>query len=98
MNRTLSATCRAMIAGQAMFAVLIAVSAFCVAPAGAQEFSSKAELERAEKRRSEAADSLRTLADLLVSRKEQAAVVKELKTALSQAKEAHAAASSPRSG
>lgn len=87
MNRTLSATCRAMIAGQAMFAVLIAVSAFCVAPAGAQEFSSKAELERAEKRRSEAADSLRTLADLLVSRKEQAAVVKELKTALSQAKE-----------
>ena len=53
----------------------------------AQDFSSKAELERAEKRRKEAAESLQTLADLLVSRKEQAAVVTELKTALSKAKE-----------
>lgn len=67
------------------FLLLAALAPF--APVSAQPALKKADIERAEKERKEAANSLETLADLLVGRKEQASVVAKLKGELRKAKE-----------
>ncbi|MGI9480677.1 MAG: hypothetical protein ACR2PI_28595 [Hyphomicrobiaceae bacterium] len=64
-----------------LFACLHATSAI------AQPALKKADIERVEKRREEAANSLETLADLLTARREQATAVKKFKTELRDAKE-----------
>lgn len=71
----------------AAFALLILLSCLQTTTAVAQPALKKADIERVEKRREEAANSLKTLADLLTARKEQAAVVAKFKTELRKAKE-----------
>lgn len=81
MTRAIYATSRAVIA------VFILMNFMQIYSAGAQPALKKEDIERAEKRREEAAESLKTLADLLVARKEQAAVVAKHKSELRKANE-----------
>lgn len=67
------------------FLLLVGLAPF--GTASAQPALKKADIERAEKERKEAANSLETLADLLVGRKEQEAVVAKLKNELRKAQE-----------
>ena len=72
---------------RATCAVLFLVACLHGTCAIAQPALKKADSERVEKRREEAANSLKTLADLLAARREQASAVKKLKTELREAKE-----------
>ncbi|MFY0611137.1 MAG: hypothetical protein JXQ99_06405 [Hyphomicrobiaceae bacterium] len=69
------------------FALLLLLTNLQTITASAQPALKKADIERVEKRRKEAANSLVTLADLLTARKEQAAVIKKFKAQLRQANE-----------
>ncbi len=74
-------------ASRVVIAVLILMTCLQIYAAEAQPALKKADIERAEKRRKEAAESLKTLADLLVARKEQAVVVAKHKSELRKANE-----------
>ena len=74
-------------ASRVVIAVLILMACLQIYTAEAQPALKKADIERAEKRRKEAAESLKTLADLLVARKEQAVVVAKHKSELRKANE-----------
>jgi len=71
----------------ALLTVALAIGIIAPNSARSQPAIDKATIERAEKQRAEAANSLSTLAELLVSRKQQADAIAKLKEELRKAKE-----------
>ena len=82
MISTSTSSCRPLLILFAVFFALQAPSAF------AQPALKKADIERVEKQRADAANSLLTLSELLLARKEQVGAITKLKSDLRKAKEA----------